>query len=97
MPNEETKAVRAPNAHRALCTHLDAIGLKYTRDDDDKFLTLSKGMLSLEQFVESEKTIKSFRTPPLGGVLFYALQQEKKPIPGFLFLCCGKHCFGVVQ
>ena len=55
MPNEETKAVRAPNAHRALCTHLDAIGLKYTRDDDDKFLMLSKGMLSLEQFVESEK------------------------------------------
>ena len=40
MANEEIKAARAKKAYSDLCTHLDAIGLKYTRHDDDKVITL---------------------------------------------------------
>ena len=40
MANEEIKAARAKKAYSNLCTHLDAIGLKYTRHDDDKLITL---------------------------------------------------------
>ena len=40
MANEEIKAARAKKANSDLCTHLDAIGLKYTRHDDDKVITL---------------------------------------------------------
>ena len=41
MANEEIKAARAKKAYSDLCTHLDAIGLKYTRHDDDKVITLT--------------------------------------------------------
>lgn len=41
MANEENKAVRAQKAYRDLYTHLDAIGLKYTRHDDDKVIALT--------------------------------------------------------
>lgn len=41
MANEEIKAVRAQKVYSTLCTHLDAIGLKYDRHDDDKVITLT--------------------------------------------------------
>ena len=41
MANEENKAVRAQKAYRDLYTHLDAIGLKYTRHDDDKVIAMT--------------------------------------------------------
>ena len=41
MANEETKAVLAQKAYSDLCTHLDAMDLKYTRRDEDKVITLT--------------------------------------------------------
>ena len=41
MANDATKAARAQKTYNDLCTHLDSIGLKYTRHDDDKVITLT--------------------------------------------------------
>ena len=41
MANEEIKVARAKKAYSTLCTHLDSIGLKYSRHDDDKVITLT--------------------------------------------------------
>lgn len=41
MASEEIKVARAKKACSTLCTHLDSIGLKYSRHDDDKVITLT--------------------------------------------------------
>lgn len=41
MANDANKAARAQKTYNDLCTHLDSLGLKYTRHDDGKFITLT--------------------------------------------------------
>lgn len=41
MANDANKAARAQKTYNDLCTHLDSLGLKYTRHDDDKVIALT--------------------------------------------------------
>ena len=67
MANDVNNAARAQKTYNDLCTHLDSIGLKYTRHDDDKVITLTMrgDDLPIEMilFVKEKQQVVSLLSP----------------------------------